>query len=203
MYNLRPADKATVDRYGSSLSRDLDAIIGLDEKTNAVVGITGSKIHGKGYHALSDIAKGEWVMSAFGVFIGHQSEQHSIQQSMETHIEPFEYGGKFLNHSCDGNLVVHSNKHGITEFYAKRPIQRGEEITYYYPLTEFKWAESSSETDTSCNCQASKCERLINSFNMLAPAQQKELVEMGIVSQYLADWFKDQQRLNPLYGKNH
>ena len=203
MYNLTPADKATVDRHSGPLSHDLETILKLYEKTRKIVEIANSRIHGQGYHALRDVAGGEWVMSAFGVFIGHQSEQHSIQQSLEVHIEPFEYGGKYLNHSCDGNLVVHSDERGITGFYAKRSIQRGEEITYYYPLSEFKWAENSSETDTQCNCQTSKCESFINSFNMLAPAQQRELIELGIVSQYLVDWFKDQQRLNPLYGKNH
>ena len=194
MYRLSPSDKATVDRYGGPLSHDLDTILRLDEKTRNIVGIADSKIHGQGYRALRDVAGGEWVISAFGVFIGHQSEQHSIQQSLEVHIESFEYSGKYLNHSCDGNLVVHSNKQGITEFYASRTIREGEEIAYYYPLTEFKWAESSSETDTPCNCQTSKCEVLIKSFNMLTPAQQRELIEKGIVSQYLVNWFREQER---------
>ena len=200
MYNLTPADKATVDRYGGLLSRDLDTILRLDEKTRNIVGIADSKIHGQGYHALKDIAQGEWVMSAFGVFIRHQAEQHSIQQSMEVHIEPFEYGGKFLNHSCDGSVVIRSDVRGIAEFYASRPVREGEEIAYYYPLTEFKWAESSSETDTPCNCQTSKCERIIKSFDMLTATQQRELVEGGIVSRYLVSWFNEQQKQNSLYG---
>ena|SRR3989338_3614374 len=97
MYALTPGDKATIDRYGDLFSHDLDTIIRLDEKIRDLVRIADSKIHGQGYHALRDIAKGEWVMSAFGVFIGHQSEQHSIQQSMEVHIEPFEYGCSFAS----------------------------------------------------------------------------------------------------------
>ena len=109
-------------------------------------------------------------------------------------LQTSKYGGKFLNHSCEGNITIHSDGRGIAEFYASRPIQKGEEIAYYYPLTEFRWAENSSETDTPCNCQTSKCERVIKSFSMLTPAQQRELMEKGIVSKYLSDWFNKQQR---------
>ena len=195
MYNvLSSGDIATLQRFGGPLTHDLESIARLDEKARSIIEVAGSRIHGNGYRVLRDIAEGEWVMSAFGVFIGHQSEQHSVQQSMEIHIEPFEYGGKYLNHSCNGNLFVHSDDRGITSFYAKRQIQKGEEVTYHYSLTELAWAESSSETDASCNCQAPKCEGIIKSFNMLTPAQQRELVEMGIVSQYLIKWFNEQKK---------
>ncbi len=113
------------------------------------------------------------MVSAFGVFIGHQSEQHSIQQSIGVHIGPFEYGGKYLNHSCDGNLFVRSDGRGLSTFYAKRQIKNGEEVTYHYSLTELAWADSSSETDASCNCQASKCEGIIKSFNMPGTSSTK------------------------------
>ena len=194
MYTLSSGDAATLQRFGGPLTRDLESIAILDAKIRPMIEVADSRIHGKGYHSLRDIAEGEWVMSAFGIFIGHQSEQHSIQQSMDVHIEPFEHGGKYLNHSCDGNLFVRSDDRGIASFYAKRQIQKGEEVTYHYSLTELIWAETSSETDPSCNCQTSKCEGIIKSFSMLTPAQQREFVEIGIVSQYLINWLNEQRK---------
>lgn len=194
MYQLTSGDRVTIEEYGTLLSHDLGTIAKLDQKTRDLIEITDSEISGRGYRTLEDIAEGEWVMSAFGILIGHQTEQHSIQQGMEVHIEPFEYGGKYLNHSCEGNLVVHSDNRGITGYYARRQIQHGEELNYHFALTEFIWSDIASETDIECNCGASKCEGVINAFDMLSSTQQKALAEKNIVSKYLIDWFEKQQR---------
>lgn len=197
---LTQREQSIIEKLGGQLSHSLETIMRLDKKTRELVEIAGSSINGEGYRALRDIAKGEWVMSAYGILIEHQTEKHSIQQSMRIHIEPFDYGGN-LNHSCDGNLIVCSNGKGFTEYYAAKNIKKGEEITYHFALTEFTWSDIASENDISCNCGSSKCEGIIKSFDMLTPTQQREFVEINIVSKYLSNWSKEQQRQNSLYGK--
>ena len=189
---LLPEDRTTIGEFGLFLSHDLDMIVTLDDRTKRIVDIADSRIHGKGYHALRDIAEGDLVMTAYGVVIGHQTEQHSIQHAMEVHLQPFTYGGKYLNHSCDSNLIVRSNERGIANFFASRPIKTREEVTYHYPMTEFEWAPTSEEKGNPCNCKSTKCEGIIESFSMLTLPGQKVLVDSGYVSSYLAKWFKEQ-----------
>jgi hypothetical protein len=193
MYALSHEDKSIVRSLGNLLSHDLETIAAIDRKTRNILEIGDSQIHGTGYKALRDIVMGESIMSAFGILIGHQTEQHSIQQSMGVHIEPFEMGGKYLNHSCDGNLYVNSDDRGIAFYYAKMDIGKGEEINYHFGLTEFKWQDTASEIDLDCNCNTSKCEGVIKSFSMLTEDKQREFVEENIVSKYLVDWFKAQK----------
>ncbi|MBI2542097.1 SET domain-containing protein-lysine N-methyltransferase [Candidatus Woesearchaeota archaeon] len=135
---LLQEDLETFEKFGPLVTYDLDEIIALDERARKIVEVADSQIQGSGYRALRDITEEELVLSAYGAVIGHQTGQHSIQHNMDVHVQPFAYGGKYLNHSCNGNLVVHSDKRGMANFFARRLIKKGEEVAYYYAMTEFE-----------------------------------------------------------------
>lgn len=60
---------------------------------------------------------------------------------------------QFVNHSCDPNLFVRI-AYGRVEFYAKRNISAGEELTCDY-------GDSHHEGKLSCGCQCLNCRKFI------------------------------------------
>ncbi|MGA9040879.1 MAG: SET domain-containing protein [Terriglobales bacterium] len=60
---------------------------------------------------------------------------------------------QFVNHSCDPNLFVRI-AYGRVEFYAKRNIAAGEELTCDY-------GDSHHEGKLSCRCESAKCRKFI------------------------------------------
>ncbi len=177
----------------SHTTKEIDAI---EEAIKKIVTIESSKIdpNGLGYFAIIPIPEGSLVSTVFGEIIGHQTEQHSVQQTEDIHIEPGEWGGKYLNHSCEGNLFVRSDDRGIARFFAARDIIKGEELTYPYYLTELTWSPGVSELNITCSCGAKNCRGIIKSFDMLDYTQMKELVQTEKLSRYLIDWFNTRFR---------
>ena len=60
---------------------------------------------------------------------------------------------RFVNHSCDPNVFVRI-AFGRAEFYARRAIRAGEELTCDY-------GESQHEGKLPCRCGAKKCRKFI------------------------------------------
>ncbi len=187
---LTAQDRVILEELGLLLSHRPQDIESVLARNAGYSEICESKLNGKGYFAKKNIASGELAIEVCGVLIGHQTAQHSIQQSMEVHVEPFEMGGCYLNHSCDGNLIVRSSEAGFAQWFAERKISKGEELNYHYALTEFKWGPASSENNIACACGSGNCDGIINSFSMLTEEQQRDLVNKEVVSVYLAHWFR-------------
>ncbi len=189
MVKLSPIDERIVEEHGLLLSHDLETLVKLQERNVRNAAIKDSSSSGKGYVATRNIEIGDTVIVVYGVLLGHQTAQHSVQQSMEVHLEPFEMGGRYMNHSCEGNLSVRSSPRGFTQWIAKKPIAKGEELAYSYSLTEFKWAFFASENYVPCACKAPSCEGVIKSFSDLKTEVQMTLVEKKAVSAYLDRWY--------------
>lgn len=147
---------------------------------------------GKGYVATCSIQEGSLVIQAYGEIIGHQTGRHSIQHSKEVHIYPGEWGGKYLNHSCEGNLYVRSDERGIARFFAARQIDRGQELTYPYYMTELTWSYRAYERNQPCHCNSPNCRGRIRSFDMLDNDEISLLVHKGTLSAYLIAWYQEQ-----------
>jgi hypothetical protein len=75
----------------------------------------------------------------------------SIQIDTHLHIEEF-YAG-YLNHSCSPSVILDTEK---MEFRAARDIQAGEELTYFYPSTEWEMS-----TPFPCLCQSLHCQKFV------------------------------------------
>lgn len=76
-------------------------------------------------------------------------DRHFLQLGGATHarIEPEVL--QLLNHSCDPNLVLDVDRLTLT---ALRPSERGEELTLFYPATEWEMAEP-----FACRCGTARC----------------------------------------------
>jgi SET domain-containing protein len=60
---------------------------------------------------------------------------------------------QFINHSCDPNVFIRI-AYGRVEFYARRNIRAGEELTCDY-------GDSHHDGRLACRCQSSNCKRFI------------------------------------------
>lgn len=89
----------------------------------------------------------------------------SVQISETQSIEEFHLA--HLNHNCDPNVVVDTTK---MEVRAARDIVAGENLTFFYPSTE--WDMSSPFV---CLCGSSNCLRLITGAKYL---------NLNVLSQY-------------------
>ncbi|MBD1865073.1 SET domain-containing protein-lysine N-methyltransferase [Trichocoleus desertorum] len=58
-----------------------------------------------------------------------------------------------LNHSCDPNVVIDVNR---LELRAIRGIEAGDELTFFYPSTEWEMS-----TPFPTQCQSSQCLKMI------------------------------------------
>lgn len=71
----------------------------------------------------------------------------SVQIDINQDIEEFYLA--HLNHSCDPNVIVDTTK---LELRAIRDIARGEDLTFFYPSTEWHMAEP-----FRCLCGSTRC----------------------------------------------
>ncbi len=82
----------------------------------------------------------------------HQPTYQTIQVGQEAHIE--ELGVlAYLNHSCRPNTLVDTAALTVT---AARDVAAGEELTFFYPSTEWEM-----DRPFVCLCGAPQCVRLV------------------------------------------
>lgn len=168
----------------SSSIDDIRKLISL-ARDNVVVGPSQIVPGELGYLAARNIGKGELVFSVFGTIIGYQTPRYSIQIGYGIHIDPHVYGGRYVNHHCEGNLIIEWDNRGLHNFIAAKDIKKGEEISYAYWRTELLWSESASETKIKCSCGSSKCKGRIFSFRELSPEDKKLAFKEGGIAWYL------------------
>jgi hypothetical protein len=78
-----------------------------------------------------------------------QPWRHSIQIGLHEHAEPLPNFLRYLNHSCDPNLFVDVRAKQVV---ALRPIATGDELTFFYPATEWRM-----QSPFPCACGAAQC----------------------------------------------
>lgn len=78
-----------------------------------------------------------------------QPWRHSIQIGMHEHAEPMPSFLRYLNHSCDPNLFVDVR---AKRTVALRVIDAGEELTFFYPSTEWRM-----QAPFACTCGTAQC----------------------------------------------
>jgi hypothetical protein len=85
--------------------------------------------------------------------------RHSIQIAADAHAEPLPAFLRYLNHSCDPNLFVDVR---AGEVVTLRQIEEGEELTFFYPSTEWHM-----EAPFPCECGSPHCLREIRGASEL------------------------------------
>jgi uncharacterized protein len=136
-----------------------------------------SPINGRGLFAKAVIAKDEVVVVKGGYVlsraqrdrIGEELGPSEIQITEDLFIGPTtlaerEGGMMHLNHSCEPNLGLQ----GQVVFVAMRDITAGEELTFYYAMTDDEPCEM------ECRCGSDTCRKLITGRDWLKPELQKK-----------------------------
>ena len=79
----------------------------------------------------------------------------NLELSLKEAIDGSVNGGlfQFINHSCDPNVFIRI-AYGRVEFYAKRNIAAGDELT-----TDYVWSHHDGQL--RCRCQSSNCRGFI------------------------------------------
>ncbi len=89
--------------------------------------------------------------------------RHSIQVDERRHVEHL--GAlTFLNHSCAPNCFVDTEVAASPALVALRAVAAGEELTLFYPATEWEMAEP-----FACRCGAAECLGTITGARHVAP----------------------------------
>ena len=78
-----------------------------------------------------------------------QPWRHSIQIAFDEHAEPLPNFLRYLNHSCDPNLFIDVRAGQVVTL---RSIALGEELTFFYPSTEWRM-----QAPFPCECGAPLC----------------------------------------------
>jgi hypothetical protein len=139
---------------------------------------------GLGVYAQRPFLRGEFVFGATGAVIPIQT-RYSLQIDWDSHLDAHP-PARYLNHSCEPNIGVKTNAHGLPDFYALRDIAKDEEVRYDYAMTEYRHYERSRpewDFDLTCHCGAPICRGRFGYYAELTPVL-KELYR-GFLSSYL------------------
>lgn len=145
-----------------------------------------SPIHGIGLFATRSFDAGEEVINVRGKILDERTYgdwifnfdpnkpfgMHWIQVSPHAYLDPNDFG-KYLNHSCNPNVGVRSRQ----TFAARRPIRRGEEVTFDYAMTDWDYFSF------PCHCAEQECRGVVMGFRYLP--QHKRVEYEPFVSGYL------------------
>ncbi|MDQ2718790.1 MAG: SET domain-containing protein-lysine N-methyltransferase [Bacteroidota bacterium] len=91
----------------------------------------------------------------------HAPNKYTVQVSETTHIILQPEILQYINHSCNPNVFFNTS---TFELSALKDIARGDELTFFYPSTEWLM-----ESPFKCFCQSDKCLHDIRGAFFLAP----------------------------------
>ena len=126
--------------------------------THAPFVVQGDERKGRHVVAMRAFAAGTVVATITGHRETVEANRFSVQVGVSTHIDdlgPFTY----LNHSCVPNVFFDTTALALT---AIRDIDVGDELSFFYPSTEWQMAEA-----FDCHCGAAECVGLITGAAML------------------------------------
>ncbi|MBN1532558.1 MAG: SET domain-containing protein-lysine N-methyltransferase [Spirochaetes bacterium] len=107
----------------------------------------------KALHSLSRFAPGD-RLDNFGARLKLQQPSYlSVQISADDHILLKPEYLQYMNHSCQPNALLDTREMEVRAITAIRP---GDEITFFYPSTEWSMAQA-----FSCHCRSRHCLKYI------------------------------------------
>lgn len=153
---------------------------------NKKVIIKETEKYGKAVFAKANVKKGEVI----GVFNGkvYEAERAMLLPDVPPlragrHAVQFEKNkwrdgkvrgvARYIAHSCDPNCGIKN----LFEVVAMRDIEKGEEITWDYAMTE------NSDFRMECKCGAKCCRKVVGAYSMLTPKFRKKY--KGYISEWL------------------
>lgn len=114
----------------------------------------------KSLYSKKGFQQGEIVCQLPCTSISHKPSQFTVQAGRYKHIEVGIIAS--LNHSCNPNLVLDTTRMLVI---AARPISIGDELTFFYPSTEWEMA-----VPFICACGSPNCIHVVAGARYLSPA---------------------------------
>ncbi|MGW0520236.1 SET domain-containing protein-lysine N-methyltransferase [Crossiella sp. NPDC003009] len=108
---------------------------------------TADGLGGVAFVPLAAIPEGAVVASITDRVEHTAPTKYTIQVSRDRHVDAAEV--RYLNHSCRPNAVVDTVRNVVV---ATSPIAEGEQVTFFYPATEWEMADP-----FSCGCGHDNC----------------------------------------------
>ena len=130
-----------------------------------------SRVHGKGVFATRHMAAGQTVIESVGEIISMDEAlaRHPHDPQDPNHTFYFQltdgrvidalHGGndsRWINHSCRPNCVPDESK-GRVFIKTRRPVFRGEELSFDYDLVSDEPMSEALRARYACRCGAPKC----------------------------------------------
>ncbi|OEU22042.1 SET domain-containing protein [Fragilariopsis cylindrus CCMP1102] len=175
-----------------------------NERYTNILNITGTPNKGYGLFALKDFDIGDLIMtSGRTAKITTTRCSHSVQIDWNKHIL-MDLPAILINHSCSANVGIHNNNTTTTittynsnnnndehatvggyNFWAIRPIIKGEELTWDYEATEWELS-----TPFRCTCGSKNCRHILKGFKHNGDNIRKQYGE------YYANYLKENNNNN-------
>ena len=102
----------------------------------------------------------------------------TIQLSVRKHITMQPEFLQYINHSCEPNVFFDTT---LMEVIALKELKPGDEMTFFYPSSEWKMARS-----FDCYCGSPKCIKKIRGAAYLSPELQSQYRFTDFIQQQLA-----------------
>lgn len=133
--------------------------------------VLSSRVHGQGVFALCHMAAGETVVEYVGevISLAEAQRRHPHDPSNPEHTFYFHvddtwvidglHGGnasRWMNHSCQPNCEPVALA-GRIFLQTRRPVWRGEELTFNYGLVSDEPMTEALKSRYACHCGAKKC----------------------------------------------
>jgi hypothetical protein len=132
----------------------------------------------KSLHATVSFSPGD-VICPFGAGITQDYATYlTVQTGTSTHITLMPEFLQYINHSCAPNVFFDTT---AMQLVCLRPLQPGDEMTFFYPSTEWEMAQP-----FVCNCGTKECLQLINGASHLSPETLRQY--------RLTDFIKEQAK---------
>jgi len=157
MEDLRVGDGSVGNHVAYAAGGPMPLHVAVDARSEMPTppfGLDGSVATSKGVRLVSRKAFARcdavWPLSGR---LASQSER-TIQVGATAHVEEDERGLALLRHSCEPNVVVDTS--ALFMVFALRDIAAGEELTCFYPSTEWDMVRP-----FVCGCGAPQCVRFV------------------------------------------
>ncbi|MEI8058985.1 MAG: SET domain-containing protein-lysine N-methyltransferase [Ferruginibacter sp.] len=132
----------------------------------------------KSLHATISFVAGQVISKFYAGITQSYATYLTVQKGIDTHITLEPDFLQYINHSCSPNVFFDTN---AMELICLRPIQAGEEFTFFYPSTEWNMSQP-----FVCNCKSNECLQLINGASHL---------DLSTLNKYrLTDFIKQQSK---------
>lgn len=168
--------------------------------------VKDSKVGGKGVFATEKIHKGEFIHALVGEFITEEQFLGRFNSGGETYDDPFQIqdGEKIgdgereeerryidldelsrtFNHSCNPNGGIHH----LSDLFALRDINPGDEITYDYSTTV---GPSEKEFSMTCKCGEKNCRHTITNVTTISQDELKRYKRLNAFPDYVKRQLKN------------